>query len=208
MRIDCRGFAIIKINARTLLEIIINLSILLWRKLCNWGPWTICQNENFAIASLNQRSCSMWIKKCESGQKRVESCFDAVTQSFELKWNLYVSWMIRRAIRTGSVCMHRCTRGCVVLFRGTTGVGTHGLPTRSRVSDLTRRVIDAAIFLAAEEVFMPPLHLSRLRDGRLRRVWWCYRQDLSHAFRGYGRTNAFGSRFASKRKKRNRSLAR
>jgi len=53
--------------------------------------------------------------------------------------------MIRRAIRTGSIRMHRCTRGCVVLFRGTTGVGTHGLPTRSQVSDLTRRVIDAAI---------------------------------------------------------------
>lgn len=52
--------------------------------------------------------------------------------------------MIRRAIRAGTR-MHRCTRGCVVLFRGATGVGTHGLPTRSRVSDLTRRVIDAAI---------------------------------------------------------------
>lgn len=83
-----------------------------------------------------------------------------VTQSFELKRKSRVSWMIRRAIRTGTTRMHRCTRGCVVLFRGTTGVGTHGLPTRSRVSDLTRRVIDAAISLAAVEVFMPPLHLA------------------------------------------------
>lgn len=57
--------------------------------------------------------------------------------------------MIRRVIHTGTARMHKCTRGCVVLFRGATGVGTHGLPTRSRVSDLTGRVIDAAISPAA-----------------------------------------------------------
>lgn len=52
-------------------------------------------------------------------------------------------------------------------FRGATGVGTHGLPTRSRVSDLTSRAIDAAIFLAASvEVFMPPpLYLASPRDA-------------------------------------------
>jgi len=68
--------------------------------------------------------------------------------------------MIRGAIRTGTARMHRCTCGCAVLFRGTTGVGTHGLPTRSGVSDLTGRVIDAAISLAVVKVFMPPLHFA------------------------------------------------
>lgn len=80
----------------------------------------------------------------------------------------------------------------MVLFRGATvGVGTHGLPTRSRVSDLTRRVIDAAISLAAEEVFIPPLHLALSRRADFIMPDNATSSGLSHVFRGYGKTSIF-----------------
>lgn len=101
-----------------------------------------------------------------------------------------ISRMIRRAIRTGTARMHKCTRGCVVLFRGATGVGTHGLPTRSRVSDLTGRVIDAAISPAApRRSLCRRCSISRPREAR----FYCVFDDatatgyLFRAFRGYGR---------------------
>lgn len=76
--------------------------------------------------------------------------------------------------------MHKCTRGCVVLFRRATGVGTHGLPTRSRVSDLTGRVIDAAISPAApRRSLCRRCSISRPREARaLLCVWWCYRHRI------------------------------
>lgn len=71
------------------------------------------------------------------------------------------------AIRTGTR-MHRDAHTvAMVLFRGATGVGTHGLPTRSRVSDLTRRVIDAAISPARRSL----CRISQPRETRLYCVW-------------------------------------
>lgn len=106
--------------------------------------------------------------------------------------------MIRRAICTGTARMHRCTRGCVVLFRGTTGVGTHGLPTRSRVSDLTRRVIDAAIsrrrggLYAAAASRAPEMAGFVVSDDATVRTYPTCPAE----------TNAFGTKFVSKEKKR------
>lgn len=94
--------------------------------------------------------------------------------------------------------MHRCTRGCVVLFRGTTGVGTHGLPTRSRVSDLTRRVIDAAISRGRGGLYAAAASRAPEMAGFV-----VFSMLLLSGFipRGNGRSNAFGSEFAPRKRK-------
>lgn len=129
---------------------------------------------------------------------------DTFDQRLKLKKKKIISRMIRRAIRTGTARMNKCTRGCVVLFRGATGVGTHGLPTRSRVSDLTGRVIDAAISPAApRRSLCRRCSISRPREARaLLCVWWCYRHRIFIPRVPRMREN--GDAFGSSPRKKNR----